>query len=233
MPAPHSHAKIKPLSATSAPRIIYLHGFASSPQSRKALYFGQKLRDLGFNFSAPDMADGDFQGLTISKQLKLLDRLNPASKPVALMGSSLGGFVAASYAAAHPEVSKLVLLAPAFDFRELWAHRLGQSGVDSWRQNGSMSVFHYGEGRNIPIGYQLYEDAAAFAGFPKFEQPALVFHGNHDAVVPVGQSIEFASLNSNARLIRVESGHELTDVLDAIWPETRDFLLDKQLESQW
>ena len=47
-----------------------------------------------------------------------------------------------------------------------------------------MEVFHYGEGRNCALGYQLIEDAAQYEDFPDVRQPCLIFHGVHDDVVP-------------------------------------------------
>ena len=44
-------------------------------------------------------------------------------EPVILMGSSLGGYLAALYAARHANVERLVLLAPAFNFPTRWRQR--------------------------------------------------------------------------------------------------------------
>lgn len=204
-------------------RILYLHGFASGPNSRKARFFSEQFQKLGLNMEIPDLAEGDFERLTISAQLRLLEQLC-ANQPVILLGSSLGGYVAGLYAARHPEVSRLILLAPALGCSQLWEDRLGEDGLAQWRETGSMAVFHYAEGRNMPIRYQFIEDARQFEAFPDFYQPGLIFHGNHDPVVPVIQSAEFVEHHRNVRLVRLESGHELTDVLDIIWAESQDFL---------
>src|SRR5690242_10304688 len=100
-------------------RVLYLHGFASSPGSRKARFFAERLRKVGCKVEIPDLAQGGFKHLTISGQLQLLERL-AAGEPVMLIGSSLGGYLAALYASQHPEVDRMILLAPAFRFRELW-----------------------------------------------------------------------------------------------------------------
>src|ERR1019366_915967 len=105
-------------------RILYLPGFASSPASSKARFFAERLRGSGALIDIPDLADGDFEHLTISGQLRVIERA-AAGEPVALMGSSLGGYLAAIYAARHPEVSHVVLLAPAFGFARRWAERIG------------------------------------------------------------------------------------------------------------
>ncbi len=54
--------------------VVYLHGFASSPQSRKAQFFGQKFRESGVAFQAPELDEGAFEKFTIPGPLKVLDR---------------------------------------------------------------------------------------------------------------------------------------------------------------
>jgi hypothetical protein len=210
---------------TASLRVVYLHGFASSPESRKAHFFGEQIRELGFEVKVPDLAEGDFERLTISAQLRVIERASDL-KSIILIGSSLGGYLAALYAVRHPEVERLVLLAPAFDFHRLWMAQLGPQQVATWRETGAIRVFHYAAGRELPLGHQFLEDASQFEPFPDFRQPALIFHGNHDPVVPVIYSSKFVEAHANARLVRLESGHELTDVLDAIWRRTHKFLVD-------
>ena len=71
-----------------------------------------------------------------------------AGDPISLIGSSMGGYLAALYAARHPEVARAVLLAPAFGFARRWAERLGPARVEEWRRTGAMYVYHYSEGRD-------------------------------------------------------------------------------------
>ncbi len=211
-------------------RVLYLHGFASSPQSRKARFFVERLEKLGFQVEVPDLAEGNFKGLTISGQLRLLDRL-AQNERVILIGSSLGGYVASLYAARHPEVERLILLAPAFRFFDLWTSQLTPEQLAAWKANGSVDVYHYGEGRSMALGYELIEDAAQYEPSPDVRQPTLIFHGNRDASVPVQYSVEFAESHKNTKLVRVESGHELTDVLDGIWDQSEKFLLAGQAQN--
>jgi uncharacterized protein len=207
-------------------RILYLHGFASSPASRKAQFFAHRLQVDGFRLEIPDLADGSFERLTISQQLRVIGRLL-AGEPATLIGSSLGGYLAALYAANHPEIERLILLAPAFDFPQLWQASLGPDGIAEWRRNRTKLVFHHGEQREMPLDFEFLEDAIRFPAFPHFAQPALLFHGERDPVVPVGHSALFAAAHPNVRFQRLDSAHELTDVLDEIWLAARDFLVDR------
>jgi hypothetical protein len=204
--------------------IVYLHGFASSPSSSKARFFRERLERAGARVEIPDLAAGDFEHLTISGQLAVLERA-AAGLPVALMGSSLGGYLAALYAARHPEVTRLVLLAPAFGFARRWPERLGPNTVDEWRTRGTMDVFHYADNRLHPLSYGLLEDAGRYEDFPDFHQPALIFHGAQDDVVPAELSRQFAAAHPNATLEVLESGHELLNVLEHMAAQVVPFLL--------
>jgi pimeloyl-ACP methyl ester carboxylesterase len=198
-------------------RYLYLHGFASGPQSKKAGFFRERILSL----EVPDLAAGDFEHLTISGQLRVIEDL-AAGEAVSLIGSSMGSYLAALYAARHPEVVKLVLMAPAFGFARRWSE-LPES--ESWRKNGFLDIYHYGEKRNRRLSYGLIEDALQHEEFPDFRQPGLIFHGLHDTTVPSGLSCEFAADHPNVRLYLLDSDHELLNVLDAIWQAAAPFLL--------
>lgn len=207
-------------------RVLYLHGFASGPTSRKAGFFKAKVEALGFRVDVLDLAGDNFRDLTLTGQLEVIGRA-AIQEATILIGSSMGGYLAALYAAKHPEVVALILLAPAFAFHELWVSQMPTSELTRWRENGTIDVFHYGAGRNMPLHHGLLEDASRYEAFPPFTQPALIFHGESDTSVPIQYSIEFVKLHPNARLVRLESGHELTDVLDCIWRDSEEFLLQR------
>jgi pimeloyl-ACP methyl ester carboxylesterase len=199
--------------------VIYLHGFASSPGSKKARYFQERIPGL----IVPDLAGGDFEHLTITGQLAVIER-TANGRPVSLIGSSMGGYLAALYGARHPEVEKLVLMAPAFAFAKGWEARVGPEQVEEWRRTGFMEVFHYGDGSNHRLGYQLLDDARGYEDFPALSQPTLIFHGAQDDVVSVDLSRRFSAGRPNVRLEVMDSGHELLNVLDEIGAETLTFL---------
>ena len=203
--------------------IVYLHGFASGPSSSKARFFRALLENAGVPVTVPDLADGDFEHLTITSQLAVVDRA-VAGAPAALIGSSLGGYLAALYAARHPHIARTVLLAPAFGFAQRWPERLGPAELAAWRRNGSIDVFHYAENRHRKLGYQLLADGERFEAYPDFTQPALIFHGSHDDAVPVRYSEEFAASHPNATLEVLDAGHDLLNVLDYIAPKILHFL---------
>ena len=193
--------------------VTYLHGFASSASSNKAQIFGRRLKAAGYSVAIPDLESGDFRGLTITRQLEVASRA-AGSGPVSLIGSSMGGYLAALLAARHAAVERVVLLAPAFAFARRWPLRLGPEAIEKWRATGEMDMYHYGDASMRAIGYQLLEDGLRFEDFPDVQQPCLVFHGIHDDVVPVSFSAEFAAMRPNVELHTLEAGHDLLNVLD-------------------
>lgn len=172
----------------------------------------------------PCLDEGDFEHLTITGQLSVIERA-AGGQSVSLMGSSMGGYLASLYAARHPEAAKLVLFAPAFGFARRWGEALAGERMDEWRRTGSMEVFHYGSNRTRRLEYGLVEDGAQYEDYPDFRQPALIFHGIHDDVVPARYSEEFARHHPNSHLGLMDSDHQLLNVLEEMAAKVSDFLL--------
>ena len=61
-------------------RVLYLHGFASSPASRKACFFKERLASLVIGLQIPDLCDGNFERLTLTGQLKIIERAIEGSR---------------------------------------------------------------------------------------------------------------------------------------------------------
>lgn len=206
---------------------IYLHGFASSPASSKATYFRERFAELGLELKIPALDGGDFEHLTVTGQLRIIEEMVGESEAT-ILGSSLGGYLAALYAARHDRVQAIVLMAPAFCFAHRWRDDLGDEIFEQWRATGKRTVFHYGEGRERSIGYQIIEDGLNYEDYPSLKCPALVMHGIKDDVVPVDFSREYQRrYPAKVKLIEYDSDHTLGDVTPALWEETRAFLFRK------
>ena len=210
----------------SQPRIIYLHGFASSPGSYKAVRFVDRLRARGLGVEVPDLNEGDFTGMTISRQVALLERMTTGQAPgsLVLIGSSMGAYAISLFAARSDAPACLVLMAPAFDFIRRWTERLGPVVVETWRTRGSMPVWHFQYERMLPIGYDLVQDAQEHPPFPEVRVPALIFHGKGDETVEASCSERYAADHENTRLVLMDSDHGLGDVMDEILDQAMDFL---------
>src|SRR5258708_855815 len=129
--------------------VIYLHGFASSIHSGKATYLGQRLRAQGVDVEIPDLNLPDFATLTVTRMLERTRALiEAATGPVAVIGSSLGGFVAVNAAVKWPErVGRLVLMAPALDFSAQGLSGPGGADIAEWKRTGRLTGFHFCCGR--------------------------------------------------------------------------------------
>ena len=152
--------------------------------------------------------------------------IDAAAGPVALIGSSLGAFVA-THAAARDDANKvdrLVLLAPALDFGGNRLRQLGEHGIDEWRRQGSLRVFHYATETYQNVGYALYEDAASYDAFNvELSQPVLVFQGTRDESVNPGMVEQWAARRENVDLRLLDDDHQLTASVDLIWNECEKF----------
>jgi uncharacterized protein len=209
--------------------IFYLHGFASSAQSSKAGMFRTRLAEHGVPLHTPDFNQPDFSTLTVTRMVQqvreAIDRLAPG--PVALIGSSLGGFVAVQTAVAIPSViDRLVLLAPALDFDGNRMREIGDRGIDDWRRTNRLEVFHYGFGRHMPVQYDLYADVQRYDSMnARVDMPILIFQGTRDTAVDARTVEAWAKARANARLHLLDDDHQLAGSLDYIWAESADFLL--------
>lgn len=208
----------------SARMFLYLHGFASGPGSFKAQRFQQRLAERGVPLEVPALDGGDFEHLTLTGQLAIAEAaLSKARRPPVVIGSSMGGYLAALLASRRP-VEALVLMAPAADFAARWAERLGPGAMDEWRRKGTLEVDHVAEKRRRGLGWQLAEDVARYEPYPRFSCPALVLHGRADDVVPQAQVERLVALNPGARLELFDSGHELVNVCEALIDRALEFL---------
>jgi hypothetical protein len=206
--------------------VIYLHGFASSPGSSKAQRFARELAQVGVGFSCPDFNLPSFDTLTVTRMLDQTQAAIAAAGPgpVALIGSSLGAFVAV-HAAARGRVDRLILLAPALDFGGNRLRQFGEHGIDEWRARGSLTVFHYALNQPADVGFALYEDAARYDAFAlDVPWPTLVFQGTRDASVDPAMVIRWGASHPMVDLRMVDDEHQLAASMDRIWEASREFL---------
>ena len=213
--------------------IIYLHGFASSPSSKKGLIYRDRFAAHGIDLIIPDLNVPSFERLSLRAQLEKVNDII-ASLPagdVTLIGSSLGGCVALNYVDhyhAQPtgeRVNRLILLAPAVNLIENWQRRLGDEGITDWRETGWHHTFNYAQNADAAVHYAFFEDVRQHSRNDlNVTIPTLIFHGIHDDTVPAAQSTHFAAPRPNVDLRLLESDHQLLDQVDTIWAGMREFL---------
>ena len=192
-------------------RFIWLHGFASSPQSSKGQFVRARLEERGAHLVLPDLNEPSFFDLSVTRMLGQLDVLS--------QGSSLGGFTAAIWAASRPaRVASLVLLAPAFDLGPRWSARMDPAELADWRRTGKHAFDHYARGRKEDLSIRFLDDALAHESFPLPRCPTLVIQGALDDTVDPALAREFTRrMQGRAKLVELQQGHELNADLPGLW----------------
>ena len=203
---------------------IYLHGFASGTGSTKARYIRQQFANIGIELQVPDLNQDDFTHLTVSRQIAQVVDLFPEKDPVTLIGSSLGGWVSTIISQDYPQVEKLILLAPAFDFLNHWLPKIGDRQLNVWENTYYLPIYHHALKNLSPLHYNFVVDARRYP-LAQIDRvlPTLIIHGISDDVIPISASREFAQDRYWVKLLEWESDHQLTNVSDRIWQEICDF----------
>jgi pimeloyl-ACP methyl ester carboxylesterase len=206
--------------------LLYLHGFASGPSSHKARVLSARFRELGVGMEIPDLTPGEdgFERSSPSSMLAVARAALARGKPPhAIIGSSLGGYLAALLASRDPSVEKLFLMAPAFRLFERWEKRLSPGELETWRREG-LETMHFASSRKRRIGWQFFEDAKTLPAFPEVKVPTVCIAGTRDETVPFPDVEAFVARTPRARLVPVDDGHDLAASLDRIFEEARAFL---------
>jgi pimeloyl-ACP methyl ester carboxylesterase len=205
--------------------LLYLHGFASGPDSAKGRAFAERFAREGVETCRADLTPGPdgFERSTPLTMLAEAERALAASGARAVMGSSLGGYLAAVLASRHAEVERLVLLAPAFRLFERWSRRLTPGQIAGWKANG-LETDHHATGTRRRIGWAFLEEAAKLPAFPEVRVPTLCIAGLRDELVPLADVEAFVERTPPARLVVVDDGHDLLASVDRIFEEAREHL---------
>ena len=207
-------------------KILYLHGFASGPQSKKGVEFDHYFTARGHAVERLNLRVPSFEHLRLSAMIETV--ISAITGPVVLIGSSLGGLTAARVAERDDRVRACVLLAPAFQLAARWKQQLGHAEWDAWRARGTREVDDYTTGSKSTVDFGFVEDVERVdIGYPDVRVPTLVMHGIRDDVVPVDRARTFADSKRALRhLIELDDGHELVASLPRLLDETEAFLAD-------
>jgi pimeloyl-ACP methyl ester carboxylesterase len=199
------------------PRFLYLHGFASGPDSPKGLAFARCLGDRGLVVERLNLRVPSLERLRLSAAIAVtIAAMGGERDRVVLLGSSLGGLTAARVAERDPRVCALVLLAPAFQAAKGWRSRLAGEPLRRWRETGWLEVDDYATKQRARVDYGFLEDLDAMDpadSWPDVRVPTLIVHGRQDAVVDIDGSRAFAVDRRNVRLVEVDDGHPLVATL--------------------
>lgn len=202
---------------------FYLHGFASSPLSVKAQYLQRRFANLGLELKLFDLNQGDFSHLTLTRQLKQVESeiqslLELEKSPnLTLIGSSFGGLTAAWLAHRNPEIKRLILLAPAWEFLSNLLTQFGSEKLAKWQKDQDFNVNHFAEKKELPLHYQFITDLTQYPDEKlTVSSPTLILHGREDEVIPLTASRRFILRHPGVKLIELDSDHSLGNVLPEI-----------------
>lgn len=214
-------------------RWLYLHGFASGPRSSKGVALERHLAEAhGVTLQCLDLRQPSMARLRGEAMIAHVEQAMgaPTPEPTVLIGSSLGGWVAARVAERNPQVRALGLLAPAIGLAARWRARM-PNAVERWERTGWMTVEDHALGgtAEVDIGFLHDIERIEEAGPPDVRVPTLVVHGRGDDVVSIDGSRAWAASRPNVRLVEVDDGHQLAAALPRIQSELDAFLAELDL----
>lgn len=208
-------------------RYAYLHGFASSGLSRKGLCLREVFRGSALDLELPDLNVPSFETMTLSAILAALDARDSTAGggPFLwrLVGSSMGGYLAARWAELRPDrVERLVLLCPGLDMVARWPELLGEETFRLWEAAGRLEMPD-AAGVPRPVHWGFVEDARTHPPFPEPSCPVLILHGRRDDVVSPELSRRYAATRPHVRLVELDDDHRLAGSLERIASEVAEF----------
>lgn len=201
------------------PAHVYLHGLSSVRQGEKSDALLRRAIAQGrafarFDFRGHGASSGEIGRVTLTDLIADATTVLEHTGPGVLVGSSLGGLVAAWTAARRPDlVHALVLLAPAFGFLpRLAAHA----------RTGDGMILVTSEWSEIRLHPGVLEDARRYDEdvLPaRLTMPVWIAHGERDEVVPpaASQRVFERIPHARKRLWIVPGGdHRLNREIEAI-----------------
>jgi pimeloyl-ACP methyl ester carboxylesterase len=210
--------------AGRGPGVLFLGGFHSDMQGTKAAALAEwALREgrayCRFDYAGHGESGGAFEDGTIGRwaadATMVLDALTDG--PQLLVGSSMGGWIAALLALARPaRVHGMVCVAPAPDFTEelMWAAFPADVRATIARDGVWHRPSEYGD--DYPITRALIEDGRKQLVLREklpFDFPVAILHGMQDLDVPWRHGLRFAEAiaQDDVRITLVKDGdHRLS-----------------------
>ena len=201
--------------------VLYFHGFASSPDSRKVNVI-RSLLGPHVELDAPDMNRPSFEKLDFDAIMDVAMEHARRTPPRAIVGSSFGALIALE-TARRGVAAPLVLIAPAVGLGERWINRLPPGDT--------IHVFNHARNAEAPIHRVFFEKMRQVT--PEATAPptrVAIVMGRNDESVPfervraVWESWTSArTLQPGSRFIEIAEGdHGLVAHADVIAREILD-----------
>ena len=207
--------------------IVFLSGFNSDMQGKKALYLEKWAQEnnhsfLRFDYSGHGQSSGTIDSTCFSDWYQdaeyLINKLTQDKQ--ILIGSSMGAWIMLMLAKRIPQkISAIVGLAPAPDFPKLliW-DKMSGSEKRKLVKNRKTSI-KYEDGSKNDFSYKLIKDSFKNLTLTKnitFNGPVYLYHGMADDAVPYDLSIKiiesFTETKDVKLLLERDAGHRLSDI---------------------
>ena len=145
-------------------KLYYIHGYLSSPESIKGILFKKKLNAKPIKYRTCEPEE-----IIISECLENILKEIKYNKNVILIGSSLGGFLAAKTALINSNIKQLILLNPAIIPSDIDITKIKDMPQSILKEIKDSKLFDV-----------------------KIQSDITLLIGTNDAVVPNNWSVEFA-----------------------------------------
>ena len=207
--------------------IVFLSGFNSDMQGKKALYLEKWAKEnnhsfLRFDYSGHGQSSGTIDTTCFSDWYQdaeyLINKLTQDKQ--ILIGSSMGAWIMLMLAKQIPQkISAIIGLAPAPDFPKLliW-DKMSGSEKRKLVKNRKTSI-KYEDGSKNDFSYKLIKDSFKNLTLSKsitFNGPVYLYHGMADDAVPYDLSIKiiknFTGTKDVKLLLERDAGHRLSDI---------------------
>lgn len=197
--------------------VLYLHGFASSPDSQKIQSLRALLAPMGVELNTPDLNVPSFEKLDFEAMVERARRSAGAAQ--AIVGSSLGSVVALEVVRRGLHVP-MVLIAPGLGIRDQWLAKLPPGDP--------VEIFNFARGENMPIHRAFFEQMSRVdVDREPPPVPVTIFMGRKDETIAfhrvesVWKSWQASGkLAPGSKFIEIPEGdHGLTAFVDRIAPE--------------
>ena len=207
--------------------IVFLSGFNSDMQGKKALYLEKWAKEnnhsfLRFDYSGHGQSSGTIDSTCFSDWYQdaeyLINKLTQDKQ--ILIGSSMGAWIMLMLAKRIPQkISAIIGLAPAPDFPKLliW-DKMSGSEKRKLVKNRKTSI-KYEDGSKNYFSYKLIKDSFKNLTLSKsitFNGPVYLYHGMADDAVPYDLSIKiiksFTGTKDVKLLLERDAGHRLSDI---------------------
>lgn len=199
--------------STQAPVIITIHGYGrrrKHEMDNLVLWSASEGYEI-VQFDMYDLFDANDNDWKqwVTRAKKVVNTYELANRDIYLIGFSMGGVIASYLAATSPNVKKLILLAPAFNY-------LHMDTITSVISKGAAGLFSNDKDKKPEIEvprsfYGAFMDLvkALKKYIAEVQCPVLILHGDEDEVIPLRSSTwAFDKIpHEQKKLIILHGGH--------------------------